>query len=143
MKKPVLILLISILIPVVLFAQEEEKPKKYENAEWYRVSYVKFHAGKKQDAFKIIKEFYRPVADKLGRDYTSYEPVSGEWDMITFFKLQEGISVYEWETSPSGIEWRKELLQQVGSKEKIREISEQFESCVLERKVEIVRKKVW
>ena len=99
--------------------------------------------GKRAEAFKIIKEYYRPVAEKLGRDYTSYQTISGEWDVITFFKLDEGISQYEWETSPSGIEWRKELLKQVGSEEKVKEIQAQLQSFVQDNKQEIVRKKIW
>lgn len=143
MKKPVLIILISLLIPTFLLAQEEQKPKKYENPEWYRVTFVKYKAGKRAAAFKIIKEYYRPVAEKLGRDYTSYQPVSGEWDVITFFKLAEGISQFEWETSPLGIEWGKELLKQVGSEERIKEFQAQLQSFVQDSKQEIVRKKVW
>ena len=143
MKKPLLIILIALLIPTILPAQEEQKPKKYENAEWYRVVHVKYHSGKKAEATKIIKEYYRPLVDKLGRDITSYEPVSGEWDRITFFKLSEGSSEYEWEISPERIKWNKELLNHVGSEEKIKEIQEQMNSCILERKTELVRKKIW
>ena len=58
MKKPVLIILIALLIPTFLLAQEEQKPKKYENAEWYRVVYVKYHSGKRAEATKIIKDYY-------------------------------------------------------------------------------------
>lgn len=143
MKKSVLTILIALSIPTFLLAQEEQKPKKFENAEWYRVVYVKYHNGKKGEATNIIKEYYRPLVDKLGRDITTYETLSGEWDRITFFKLSEGISEFEWETSPQAIAWNKELLKHIGSEEKLKEIQAQFRSCTLETKVEIVRKMVW
>jgi hypothetical protein len=57
--------------------------------------------------------------------------------------LSEGISSLEWETSPQGIEWTKELQKHVGSEEKLKEIQAQFQSCTLVNKVEIVRKKIW
>jgi hypothetical protein len=144
MKKPVLIILFALLIPTFLLAQEEQKPKKYENPEWNRVVYVKYHTGKKGEATKIIKNHYRPVGEKLGREQpTTYELISGEWDRVTFFKLAEGMSGYEWQTSPRGIEWNKEFTKQAGGEEKTKEIDKQFQNCILERKVEIVRKKVW
>ena len=95
------------------------------------------------EATKIISDYYRPIADKMGRDIITYETLSGEWDRITFFKMSEGISELEWETSPTSIEWNKELIELVGSEEKMKEIQAQYRSCVLENKVEIVRKKVW
>jgi len=143
MKKPLLIILIALLIPAFLLAQEEQKPKKHENPEWYRVVHVKFHTGKMGEATKIIKDYYRPVADKLDMDVTTYDLISGEWDRITFFKMPEGMSQFEWETSPASIEWNKELAKQIGSEEKMEEIQAQYQSCILENKVEIVRKKVW
>jgi len=143
MKKQLLIVLIALLIPTFLLAQEEPTPKKYDNAEWYRVVYVKFHTGKMGEATKIIKDHYRPVADKIGMNPATYDLISGEWDRITFFKLDGGISAYEWETSPLGIAWNKEFTKQAGGEEKAKEIIEQYQSCVLENKVEIVRKKVW
>ncbi len=143
MKKPVLIILIALLIPTFLLAQEDQKPEKYENAEWYRVVYVKYINGKKGEATDIIKNYFRPIAEKLGRDYVTYETLSGEWDRVTFFKLQEGMSHLEWEPSPENIEWNKELIKHVGSEEKMRGIQKKFQSCALKTKVEIVRKKVW
>ena len=144
MKKPLLIVLIALLIPTFLLAQEEQTPKKYENPEWYRVVYVKYHTGKMGEATKIVNEHYRPVAEKLGRSGpTSYDPISGEWDRISFFKLAEGMSGYDWEISPGGIEWNKEFTKQAGGQEKADEIRKQYQSCILENKIEIVRKKVW
>ena len=144
MKKPVLIILIALLIPTFLLAQEEQKPKKYENAEWYRIVYLDFVSGKINEAEQLIEKHWRPVAEKLGRSGpTTYEPISGEWDRIRIFKLAEGMSGYEWETSPRGIEWNKEFTKQAGGEEKAREIRAQYNSCVLKNKVEIVRKKVW
>jgi hypothetical protein len=144
MKKPVLVILIALLIPTLLLAQEEQKPKKYENPEWYHVVYVKYHTGKKGEATKIIKDHFIPVDEKIGRDdITTYETLSGKWDRVTFFKMPEGISSLEWEISPQGAEWNKELAKQSGGEEKAKEIDKQYQSCVLEYKVEIVRKKVW
>lgn len=143
MKKPVLIILIALLIPTFLLAQEEQKPKKYENPEWYRVVHVKFHTGKMGEATKIIKDHYRPVAEKIGINPVTYDLISGEWDRVTFFKLDGGISAYEWETSPQGIAWNNEFTKQAGGQEKADEIRKQYQSCILENKVEIVRKKVW
>jgi len=144
MKKPLLIILIALLIPTFLLAQEEQTPKKYENAEWYRIVYYKYHVGKKGEVTKLINEHMRPVGEKLGRSGpTTYEPISGEWDRISIFKLAEGMSGYEWETSPRGIEWNKEFTKQAGGEEKAKEIRDQYQSCILEIKVEIVRKEVW
>lgn len=144
MKKPLLIILIALLIPTFLLAQEEQQPKKYENAEWYRIVHVKFNTGKKGEADKLIMEHWSPVSEKLGRSGpTTYDPISGEWDRIYIFHLAEGMSGYEWETSPRQIEWNKEFTKQAGGEEKANEIRKQYQSCVLETKAEIVRKKVW
>jgi len=144
MKKPVLIVLIALLIPTFLLAQEEPTPKKYDNPEWYRIVHTKFKTGKRGEYLKLVEDHFRPVAEKLGRSGpTTYIPISGEWDLIQIFKLPEGMSGYEWETSPRGIEWNKELIKQSGGKEKADEIRAQIQNCILENKVEIIRKKVW
>ena len=61
--------------------------------------------------------------------------------MVRIVKMKDGISQLDWEVSPFGIEFNKELLKLAGSEESVNKIREQWSECIKNTKVEIVRKR--
>jgi hypothetical protein len=141
MKKSLIILLLVLFIPSLLMAQEEQKPKKHEGAEWYRIIYLEFETGKRAEAEKIIVTYWEPVNKKVNLEQNVFKFYSGTWDLVRIVKMKDGISQLDWEVSPLGIEFNKELLKLAGSEESMNKIREQWYECVKNTKVEIVRKR--
>ena len=139
MKKTTLFIAI-ILSPFFLFAQNDQTPRKYENAEWYWVIYLKFEVGKTAEAYDIIKKYWRPIESNIGTEQNVYEFETGEWDLIRMVKMPDGISSMEWELSPMGVKYNNEFLKIAGSEEKVTEVREHWSECLEEFRVEIARK---
>lgn len=124
-------------------AQEEEMtPKKYENPEYYMVSYVKFHPGKSGEAKKIIDEYFIPTSQQAGTDgpVMHLNMITGEWDMMIVWHMKEGLESLNWEMSPDDIKWEKAFMAMAGGKEKGMEISKQWESYIKGSKSHLGRK---
>ena len=87
------ILLIAILLfPCYLLAQENEQAKKHEDVKWYWIIHLKFKIDKKAEAHEIIKNYWRPIENKIGREQYVYEFETGDWDLIRVVKMEDGIS---------------------------------------------------
>lgn len=133
------ILLMAILLfPCYLMAQEEQA-KKLENVDWYWIIHLKFKIDKKAEAHEIIKNYWRPIENKIGREQNVYEFETGDWDLIRVVKMEEGISTMEWELSPMGIEYNKEFLKIAGSEESMNEVRKKWSECLQESKTEIAK----
>lgn len=125
------------------WAQEEEMtPKKYENPEYYMVSYVKFHPGKSGEAKKIIDEYFIPSSMQAGTSgpFIHLDMITGEWDIMVVWHMKEGLESLNWEMSPDDIKWEKAFTELTGGKEKGMEVSKQWESYIAASKSNLGRK---
>lgn len=126
-----------------LSAQEEEmSAKKYDNPEYYMVSYLKFHPGKVGEANKIIDEYFAPSGQEAGvpGPVMHLDFITGEWDMIVIWHMKDGVESLNWEMSPDDVKWEKAFVKLVGGEEKGKEISRNWESYIKSSKTEISRK---
>ena len=115
-----------------LHAQEESeemKPKKLDNPEWYYVSKVKFKSGHYNRAKEILKDYYIK-ASKENLPKMVFEFYTGSYDMMIVWEMKEGLTEFEWETSPDDIAFYTELIKLTGSKEEADKIIKEFQELI-------------
>lgn len=126
-----------------LFAQENEmKAKKYENPEYYVITYLKFETGKNHAAKKIIQDYFAPSGVKANVPGPTMilDLVTGEWDMMIAWQLKEGLESLNWEMSPDDVKWGKAFQEMAGSTEKAEEINKEWDSYIQASKTQLARK---
>ncbi|SDL34976.1 hypothetical protein SAMN04488034_103278 [Salinimicrobium catena] len=124
-------------------AQEEEmKPKKYDNPEYYVITYLKFDTGKTQSAKKIIKDYFAAAGENAGIPGPAMmlDLVTGEWDMMITWHLKDGPEALNWEISPEDVKWGKAFHELAGSPEKAEEINKEWQSYVKSSKTQLARR---
>ena len=128
MKKGLFFLGVMLFLASGILAQEEVKPAKYENVTWHRVVLVNFKAGKTGRAKEIIK-IYKAAGTAAGlKNPQTYWLMSGDYNMMTVWTLEGGLTDMEWDISPNGIKWRAEMIKKLGSEEEVRKLQEEFQS---------------
>ncbi len=116
--------------------------EKFENVEFYTITFFKWEEGKMEDAKKMINEYFKPSAEDAGQRLPEMELdlLYSDWDHMVVFPMEEGLEVFEWKTSPGDAKWMAALEKRVGSKEKVQEMWQQFSSYVKESKAMLARK---
>ena len=145
MLKSIAAALILLLCFNISTAQEEEmNPKKFENPEYFMISYVKFYAGKSGKAKKIIDEYFIPSSQDAGipGPVLQMDMITGEWDLMVIWNMKDGVESLNWEMSPDDIKWEKAFVKLTGGKEKGIEISREWESYIKESKSNLARKHI-
>lgn len=141
MKKLVIITVLFLFLIPSSAPGQETGPKKYQNAEWFEIVQVKYKAGKKENAQAIIKDYFMATGREanIPGPHLILDLVSGEWDMVFLWKLEEGIETLNYEISPTGAKFREAFLKKVGGQEKAKEIWEEYYSYILDWKSEFAR----
>lgn len=142
MKKfPILTLLFIFLIAPLANGQETGS-KKFQNPEWFEIVQVKYKAGKKEKAQSLIKDYFMATGQAAGLPgpHMTLDMVSGEWDMVFLWKMEEGIETLNYEISPTGAKFRKAFMEKVGGEEKAQQIWEEYYSYIQDWNSEIARK---
>ena len=140
MKKISLLLLVMLFIASGALAQEEMKPTKYENVSWHQVVLVDYKPGKMKRAKEIIKLY-----EEAGKAAETKAPemiwlMSGEYDLMLIWTLEDGPSEFEWKYSADGIKWWKVFVEQQGSKEAAEKIQAEYMDLVFSYTSYLARK---
>ncbi|MFQ3213644.1 MAG: hypothetical protein ACJAT1_000655 [Marivirga sp.] len=136
--------LTALMLIFACFSQSvlaQEGAKKYENPEWKQIVYIKFEAGKYDEAMKIVNDYYMKASDKAGvpGPEMALEMRSGKWDMMIIWNMEGGISDMNWEVSPNNIKWKKALNEIAGGEEETKEIMKNYIDMVKDSYSEIAR----
>lgn len=127
------------LVPIIAFlccfnfsSGQEVQPEKFENVEFYSVALFKWEDGKRDDAMKMINEYFKPSAQDAGQQLPVMELnlLYSEFDDLIIFPMEEGLEVFEWKTSPADAKWMNALQKRVGSEEKVQEMWVEFGTYV-------------
>ncbi|SFC11791.1 hypothetical protein SAMN04487907_102304 [Zunongwangia mangrovi] len=118
-----------------LHAQEESeemKPTKLDNPEWYYVSKIKFKSGHYNRAKEILNDFYFKASKAYGGQLPKMilRSFTGSYDMMIVWEMKEGLTEFEWETSPDDIAFYTELIKLTGSKEEADKIIKEFQELI-------------
>lgn len=136
----ILLPLFTLLFCFNLISAQEMTAEKYKNVDWYSVTFYDFHDGKKDEAMKLVNEYFLPTDQDLGRkEVKEFDLLFSEWDHMTIFPMEEGLEAFEWKTSPEYVEWNKALEKRAGSKERVEEIFKEWSSYVKESKSHLAR----
>lgn len=133
---------IALLFCFNFLSAQEMTAEKYENLEWYTISYFEWEDGKAEDAKKMINEYFKPSAQDAGQQLPVMELdlLFSEWDHLVIFPMEEGLEAFEWKRSPGDVKWMQALQKRVGSEEKVQEMWEEFGSYVKKSKSQLARK---
>ncbi len=130
MKTIILSLSLVFTLSSFIAHAEELKAKKLENVEFLSISYTDFKPGKADRAMEIIREHYFPASKKAGTQVPYIVRLqSGEWDMVTAWKLKDGYSSMEWELTADGVKWMSAFMKQEGE-EKSKKIRDEFNNLI-------------
>ncbi len=116
-----------------LGAQEgPPQPKKWTGVTWYQVGHVKFKTGKRDDAMRLIQDYFVPATNAAGTPppVMALEHQTGPWDMTVIWVMPEGPAQMTWEVHPNQIKWFGAMAQAVGGPEKAQEILAQWEEMI-------------
>lgn len=131
-----LLTLMTLIFCLNFATAQEPQAERYENAEWYVISYLKFENGKIDEAKQVINEYFKPASEEAGEDIPVLELdlFFSEWDYIAVFPLQDGLEALEWKRSPGDVAMMKALMKRLGSPEKLQELGDRFTSYIKESK---------
>lgn len=106
------------------------KPEKWEGVTWHKVVMVKYQAGKLKRAKEIIKTYKKAGEEAGTKGPQMHWTMTGDFDAMFIWALDEGPSNLEWKRTADGIKWWATFVEQQGSKEAAKKISEEYASLV-------------
>ena len=130
MKKLCLLFVLSLWIASGAMAQDEVKPAKFENVEWYQVVLIDFKQGTVGKVQDIIKQ-YEAAGKEAGTPGPElYWMSTGEYDAMAIWKLDNGPADMEWKMSPNDVKWWDAFVKQQGSVEAAQKLQQEFAGYV-------------
>jgi hypothetical protein len=119
------------LIASSLSFGQEMKAEKYENPTWVTMSYIKFKPMKKDAAMKIIDDYFVKADQNAGiKAPTVYHFVTGDYDMLVVWEMEEGIETLNYKLTPDDAKWFGEMAKLTGGQDKAMQKMDEFFSHV-------------
>ncbi|MCJ7420875.1 hypothetical protein [Sphingomicrobium astaxanthinifaciens] len=132
--------LAALCVPATAIAQDAPQPERMgDEVGWARVSYVKFHAGKRERGLEIIRDYFAK-ADRMTGNDSGVHGIhfnSGEWDAMYVFPMKGGPSDMTWLTSPEDIAWMGKMAELAGGMEAAEAILGEWDSLVAREETDI------
>lgn len=142
MKKLMVFVGVLVFISFNTFAQDDPKPQKHENVSWHNVVKVDFKSGQIGRAKEIIK-IYEAAGEEAGTPGPEkFWFETGQYDLMLIWKMENGPGDMEWSRSPNNINWRKAVIKQLGSEEKLKELQKEYSSLISSSTSDICRKEI-
>ena len=104
---------------------------------YYRVNFVKYKSGKKEEAIEYIMDNFRPVRLAIGGSVIPMFSVSGRWDHIVFFPMYGGLR--DLETDSLSEAWQEEFSKRQGGSDKAAKAMNFYTGLVQESTTEITK----
>lgn len=138
-----LILTVSLLFLFTSAVKGQETgAKEFQNPQWFEIVQVKYKAGQKERAQTLIRDYFMATGmeSNLPGPHMMLDLVSGEWDMMFIWELEEGIQTLNYEITPTGAKFRDAFMKKVGGEQKAGEIWQEYYSYIQDWKTELARK---
>ncbi|TBW30226.1 hypothetical protein [Gramella sp. KN1008] len=114
-----LLALIFVVSGMHLMNAQEMTAKKYDNPNWVQMVYIKFKPMKKDPAMGIIQEYFAQADKNAGIEApTVYHFVTGDYDMLVVWEMEEGIETLNYEMTPNDAKWMNEMAKLAGGQDK-------------------------
>ncbi|MEL7185340.1 MAG: hypothetical protein AAFN50_02750 [Pseudomonadota bacterium] len=103
-----------------------------DDARYVSASMVNFKPGKRERAFEIIAEHFKPAGEAAGTPgpLGVIHFQTGEWDAIFVWALEGGMADLEWYRTEDDIKWFEALAEQEGSVEAAEALLAEYSSLV-------------
>ena len=126
-------------VPASAQDDEEGPQTQGDDAHYISATYVKFKAGKRERAFEIIAEHFKPAGEKAGTPgpLGAIHFQSGEWDALYVWKLEGGMADLEWYRTEDDIKWFAALVEQEGGEEAAGALIAEYQSCIDEAETDV------
>ncbi len=97
---------------------------------YYYSVFSKFKPGKAKDAREFIYNRFWSVDKKIGRKPLAFDPLTGPWDHMVFFRLEGGLADAEIESTAQMEKWKTEFQIQEGGPDKSQLAQDSFDAMV-------------
>lgn len=134
MKK--IISLLFIVLTLNSFGQNQQSSSNYD---WFEAKYVKFKPGKATEARRLLQDYLYKANEITGRLVLTFESDMGDWDHIAYLHLKDGPKQLSIENPDIELKWWNAVIKLAGSEQKANEIIEQYNSCILSEKHNLVK----
>ena len=142
MQRTFLILSALILAaPLPAAAQGLPTAARITGVDRYRASFAKFKPGAGTEARQIIYEHLIKADQAAGRNPITFDFVTGEWDHVVFFPLQDGPGDLVWSTRPIDERWWAELAKLEGGIQQARTLVARFEQLIERSTDQVVQRR--
>ena len=110
-----------------------------DDARYVSATMVKFKPGKRERAFEIIAEHFKPAGDAAGTPgpLGVIHFQTGAWDAIFVWNLEGGMADLEWYRSENDIKWWAALVEQEGGEEAAGELIAEYQSLIDEAETDV------
>lgn len=130
MKTIVLSLVFMFTLSLAYSQDEPPKPEKWKDVTWHEVVLVKYQAGTFERINEILDMYMEAGKNAKVPGPELYWLMSGEFDAMFIWHLENGPSDLEWRRTENGIKWWGEFIKVAGSKEKADELSKEYTSYI-------------
>ena len=110
-----------------------------DDARYISATLVKYKPGKRERAFEIIAEHFKPAGEKAGTPgpLGVIHFQTGEWDALYVWNLEGGMADLEWYRSENDIKWYAALAEQEGGDEAAAELVAEYRSLIDEAETDV------
>lgn len=103
-----------------------------DDARYVSATVVKYKPGKRERAFQIIAEHFKPAGEAAGTPgpLGIIHFQTGRYDALFVWKLEGGMADLEWYRSPDNVKWFESLAEREGGVEAAQALLEEYASLV-------------
>ena len=136
----------AVFVSVFLFsmpaiAQEDDGgPQTWgDDARYVSVTFVKFKAGKREEAMEIINEYFKPAGAKAGTPPPMLDVhfQTGSWDAMFVWNLDGGMADLEMYRSENDMKWWAALAELNGGQEGAEMIMDRWRQTIREAETQV------
>jgi len=126
-------------VPASAQDDEEGPQTQGDDAHYISATYVKYKAGKRERAFEIIADHFKPAGEKAGLPgpLGTLHFQTGEWDALFVWEMEGGMADLEWYRSEDDIKWYAALAELEGGEEAAGALIAEYQSCVDEAETDV------
>jgi hypothetical protein len=121
-----------VVAPAAAQAQGAAAAQQDDDVTWASVVMTRFHAGKRERALEIVKNYFAK-ADRMSGNNSGVHGIhldTGEWDMIYVFPMKGGPGDMAVRNSPEGEKWMAQMVKLAGSQEAAQKLIDEFDSLI-------------
>lgn len=104
--------------------------KDSEDDVYYYGSFTRFQPGKEDEARSFIYQHFWTVDKVIGRKPIPFDFVTGPWDHVVFFRLENGLADAEIEKTAMLQQWKQQFEKQEGGSEEAAKAQANFDAMV-------------